>query len=89
MRRAASGAVIKTCACGRAYDAEGWARLPLAGTGEWRLPWGEVQELRNCACGSTIAIVLEPGEADPEAAAVRHDEVARCGRTLAALAEES
>lgn len=53
---------IKTCTCcGEAITAEQWAVLPLVG--EWRLPWGEVQEMRNCECNSTLSIVIEAGEA--------------------------
>ena len=48
---------VKRCSCGRAYDAEAWARLPLAGyTQNGRDAAGELLELRHCACGSTIAI---------------------------------
>lgn len=52
----------KRCSCGRAYTQEQWLKLP--GKKIWELPWGEVQELRNCPCRSTMAIVLVEG--DPE-----------------------
>ena len=52
--------VLKRCSCGKVYDREHWEALPLVGPS--RMDWGEVQELRNCVCGSTIAIVLEEGE---------------------------
>jgi len=49
---------IKVCpCCVRAFTAADWARLPLLGdmlsedeTGTYRL------ELRNCSCGSTLAV---------------------------------
>uniref|UniRef100_A0A6M3ILP8 Uncharacterized protein n=1 Tax=viral metagenome TaxID=1070528 RepID=A0A6M3ILP8_9ZZZZ len=63
---------FKRCACGRTYTAAAWRGLPLAGTSlnnpslesdgppvagmAWPL------ELRHCACGSTIAVELEPVE---------------------------
>ncbi len=43
----------KTCACGRVHSREAWSLAPLLGT--WELG-EEVLELRNCACGSTMAI---------------------------------
>lgn len=48
---------IKTCACTREYTAAEWEALKLigiqdCGDGE------EFAELRNCACGSTMAILL-------------------------------
>ena len=56
-------AVIKTCGCcGRAYDSETWAALPLCGyVGAYEGESGEqrVCELRNCTCLSTIAIDIE------------------------------
>jgi len=50
-------APVKECRCGRRYLSWSWAELPLVGY----LPngqdaAGEVLELRNCACGSTIAM---------------------------------
>lgn len=42
-------AVIKTCSCGLAFDAEAWAKLPLCGHVAGL-------ELRHCHCKSTIAI---------------------------------
>lgn len=53
-------APIKVCSCcGMTHTAEQWDALPLVGV--QRYPWGEVHELRNCACHSTLALVLEPG----------------------------
>lgn len=54
------GEIIKECGCGRKYDRTGWdslAKLP-----NWVMEWGEVQEVRNCTCGSTIVIVIVEGE---------------------------
>lgn len=58
---------FKTCGCGRVYDEAGWNTLPLCATtanpdGRMTFPWGEVQEMRNCPCGSTIVVVVEEGE---------------------------
>jgi hypothetical protein len=52
----------KRCSCGRVYTAAMWRRLP--GGKLWKLPWGEVQEMRDCVCGSTMNVVLVQG--DPE-----------------------
>lgn len=50
----------KKCSCGRSYSEARWKMLPYVGTQEY--PWGEVQELRNCVCNSTMSIVLVEGE---------------------------
>ncbi len=42
--------IIKTCGCGRAFTAAAWARLPYVGIMAGCL------EMRNCLCGSTIAV---------------------------------
>ena len=47
------------CACGKKHV---WESLPLVGT--QTMPWGEVLELRNCPCGSTLSIVLDEGDFD-------------------------
>lgn len=52
----------KKCSCGRTYTPETWKQLPNPKS--WKLPWREEQELRDCACGSTIAVLLVVG--DPE-----------------------
>jgi hypothetical protein len=39
---------------------EEWRKLPLCGY-QFH-PWGEYQELRNCTCGSTLAISSENTE---------------------------
>ncbi len=44
----------KICACGRTHDAFEWARLPLVG--EMDDGDGGVLELKNCGCGSTLAV---------------------------------
>jgi len=46
--------LVKRCACGLAYDRAGWEALPSRGRtddGE-----GGQLELRNCTCGSTLAV---------------------------------
>ena len=48
------------CACGMVYPPDMWERLDMCGIQS--LEWGEVLELRNCVCGSTLAKVLEEGE---------------------------
>ncbi len=52
--------VFKKCSCGRKYTEEEWKQLYLVGY--QRFEWGEEQELRNCVCGSTMAIVTVEGE---------------------------
>ncbi len=44
---------IKACGCGRAFTANDWSKLRLVGE---HLDEVERQELRDCVCGSTIAI---------------------------------
>jgi CheY-like chemotaxis protein len=48
-RRDADPGIVKRCACGATYDRIGWKRLPLCGTMLHR-------ELRNCTCGSSLAL---------------------------------
>jgi hypothetical protein len=43
----------KKCSCGRTHDAADWTMLHLVG---WQTIGDERLELRNCACGSTLAI---------------------------------
>jgi hypothetical protein len=46
--------VVKTCSCcGQKYTAPEWGSLPLCGYYQDEV---ERLELRNCRCGSTIAI---------------------------------
>jgi CheY-like chemotaxis protein len=49
LRRGKEAEVVKRCSCGREYTRSGWKGLPLLGT------MGPV-ELRNCRCGSSIAL---------------------------------
>ena len=46
-------AETKRCGCGLAHDAPSWSALPLAGVMRDDV---EAIELRNCPCGSTLAI---------------------------------
>jgi hypothetical protein len=45
----------KTCSCGIAYDLAGWKALPFKGI---QPDPEEPLELKDCACGSTMAVVL-------------------------------
>ncbi len=51
---------VKRCGCGVAYSVEAWAGLPYVGI---MADEHERLELRNCRCGSTIAIELARGAA--------------------------
>ena len=55
-----SAEIVKTCSCGKAFTREQWEALPKVGLQTYDN--GEVQEMRNCPCGSSIVIVLDPGE---------------------------
>lgn len=46
----------KRCGCGRSYTAHEWRLLQFVGT---MIDDVESCELRNCACGSTIAMAIE------------------------------
>lgn len=48
-------AETKVCGCGIAHDHIGWSALPVAGVMRDDV---EALELRNCPCGSTIAVQL-------------------------------
>lgn len=48
---------VKKCGCGREHTKEDWKQLPLVGVMQ-----EDFLELRNCPCGSTIALPL-PGYA--------------------------
>lgn len=54
--------MIKICRCHRTYTRESWDALPLVGI--QHVDEGLDLELRNCGCGSTIAIELVDPEAD-------------------------
>ena len=56
--------VARTCSCGKEYAQGELDALPSLGTAEW--PWGEVQDYRNCQCGTTMCIVLVEGEPDEQ-----------------------
>lgn len=49
---------MKRCACGRVHDPAAWAALPLVGIQDPEEP--DAIELRNCPCGSTIAVRVHP-----------------------------
>lgn len=48
----------KTCACGLMYDEPAWCALPLVGYSDADEDGDKRIEMRNCPCGSTIAILL-------------------------------
>jgi hypothetical protein len=48
----------KTCSCQKAYSRESFDALP--GPGDWNVGDGEILRLRNCTCGSTIAVQIAP-----------------------------
>lgn len=63
---------FKTCGCGREYTAAGWQALPIKGyllteddEGQYEL------EMRNCPCGSTIAVEEKLSNPQPYPAAPR------------------
>lgn len=63
--------VIKSHICSpgkfsRSYTAAEWAALPLIGFQDFGD--GEPLELRNCACGSTLAIEFKPANDTQEGA---------------------
>lgn len=47
--------VVKVCGCGRSHTRLGWLALRWVGT---LCDEAEHLELRNCECGSTIAVVV-------------------------------
>lgn len=68
-RKPNPSAFPKSCSCGLSYTEQQWERLPVAKSkghmdGRITYPWGEIHELRNCVCGSTMAFVVADG--DPE-----------------------
>ena len=67
----------KVCGCGRSYQANEWGALPYVGIIDPE-DGGPVAVLRNCECGSTLAIEREPAppkksHAAPTRAAVTGD----------------
>lgn len=55
---------IKKCGCGREFTRKTFDNLPQLPNWEWE--WGEVQEVRNCQCGSTIVVVIKEGTPEDE-----------------------
>lgn len=56
---------FKTCSCGRSFSREQWSQLDFVGI--WKLDEFEIPlELRNCLCGSTIAIKIAPTQKEKE-----------------------
>jgi hypothetical protein len=54
--------VIKTCGCGRSYGRKSWRALPFVGrqhTPKDDYGPAETIEMRNCPCGSTLAVEVE------------------------------
>lgn len=50
-------ATVKRCSCGREYDRSWWDLLPLVGyVGAASGDESQVLELRQCGCGSTLAL---------------------------------
>ena len=50
--------LVKTCACGRELSLKQWLSLPVCG--RMHVPArGVVVELRNCTCGSSLAVELD------------------------------
>lgn len=55
----------KRCACGRVHATrEAWEALEPAAGGLYYADEYEIQEYRNCPCGSTNVIVIETSEPD-------------------------
>jgi two-component system cell cycle response regulator DivK len=56
--RSGSAVIVKQCGCGREYNREEWLALSLCG--RIHVPRSDVSlELRNCVCGSSIAVQSE------------------------------
>jgi len=59
---------IKVCrCCSRTFDAEAWGRLEVPGGGRYMTDGETVLELRNCPCGTTLALPapeIDPREVD-------------------------
>jgi hypothetical protein len=66
---------IKTCGCGLTYSRLQWSKLPFVGVQVLDPETGELADLRNCACGSTLSVLLawirvnDPYEGDDGASA--------------------
>lgn len=67
--------LLKACACGLAYSTEAWSRLAFVGINYFPADTfgpAEAIELRNCVCGSTIAINADVGGAIAYDVALAH-----------------
>lgn len=55
--------IVKTCRCGKRYTAAEWEKLHYVG-----VMGDDVEriELRDCTCGSTVAVVLTSKEPKTE-----------------------
>jgi len=53
MIRGRASVIVKRCACGRTFTDHEWSLLQFLGT---MVDEVESIELRNCPCGSTIAV---------------------------------
>ena len=51
--------VVKECTCGEAYSYDAWLALRLCGRMHVANPVNTTVELRNCVCGSTLALPVE------------------------------
>lgn len=65
VRAPVASSVLARCACGLAYDLSAWRVLPYVGLQEDGDD--EILELRNCSCGSTLA-VAHPSATRPASA---------------------
>jgi hypothetical protein len=82
----ASDDVVKTCNCGETYTAETWPLLPMPqGGGRWA-DGDEVLELRNCICGSTIAVTVDDRAPWDDELTVRYEDRPHERPTLPLLA---
>jgi hypothetical protein len=50
--------IIKVCSCGQEYTLEEWSALPYVGLFDIDEDDDQAAEMRNCPCGSSIAIEL-------------------------------
>lgn len=52
---------VKVCGCGRVYDKESWFDLQEVGRQDFEEDGDNRIDVRNCACGSTIGVVMVGG----------------------------
>lgn len=69
MNRPAPGTWPKRCGCGVVHWSTSWETLKLVGTASYEP--GELLELRNCGCGSTLAIQIIPVRSTPPSGGMR------------------